>query len=582
MSLNRTQKGRDELRSVMRRNRGLFWAVGLFSTFVNILMLTGPLYMLQVYDRVLGSRSEETLLALTVLMAFLFGMMGFLDFTRGRILARVGAKFQAALDKRVFRAVLRYDSMLNRNSDSSENGLKELEAVRRLLSSPVFSSLFDLPFTPIFLAGILLFHPWLGALALVGGVVLVGITILNQVATSAPTRMSLKATTDSDLVAEQLRSEAEMVRALGMSDAAYRRWHKERHAALADSILSVDRSGAFSSLSKTFRMFLQSAMLGLGAYLVLQGEVTPGVMIAASILLGRALAPVDMLINQWPLVQGARRGWRTLAMLLSEVGEDTPRTALPRPRAILTAENLTVVPPGSHMAALRMVNFDVQPGEAMGVIGPSGAGKSTLARALTGVWNPAGGRIRLDGASLDQYDPETLGKYVGFLPQRVRLFDGTIAENIAGLSLAPDDEAVVTAAKKAAAHELIIRLPDGYDTRVKGAGGLLSGGQLQRIGLARALYHDPVILVLDEPNANLDNEGTEALNAAVRSVKAAGGAVLIMAHRPSAIQECEKLLVVDDGMPRAFGPRDEVLRRTVQNAQRIEQSAAQRQGGGVS
>ncbi|MBV7380402.1 type I secretion system permease/ATPase [Maritimibacter dapengensis] len=582
MSLDRTQKGRDELRSVMRRNRGLFWAVGLFSTFVNILMLTGPLYMLQVYDRVLGSRSVETLIALTVLMAFLFGMMGFLDFTRGRILARVGARFQAALDKRVFRAVLRYDSMLNRNSDSSENGLKELESVRRLLSSPVFSSLFDLPFTPIFLAGILIFHPWLGALALVGGVVLICITILNQVVTSSPARLAIKATTDSDLVAEQLRSEAEMVRALGMSDAAYRRWHKARHAALADSILSVDRSGAFSSLSKTFRMFLQSAMLGLGAYLVLQGEVTPGVMIAASILLGRALAPVDMLINQWPLVQAARRGWRTLSMLLAEVGEDSTRTTLPRPRAILTAENLTVVPPGGNMAALRMLSFDVQPGEAMGVIGPSGAGKSTLARALTGVWNPAGGRIRLDGASLDQYDPETLGRYVGFLPQRVRLFDGTIAENIAGLSLAPDDDAVVTAAKKAAAHDLIIRLPDGYDTKVKGAGGLLSGGQLQRIGLARALYHDPVILVLDEPNANLDNEGTEALNSAVRSVKANGGAVLIMAHRPSAIQECEKLLVLDDGMPRAFGPRDEVLRRTVQNAQQIEQSASQRQGGGVS
>lgn len=582
MSLDKSEAGHDELRAVMKRSRGLFWAVGLFSAFVNLLMLTGPLYMLQVYDRVLGSRSEATLIALTVLMGFFFAMMGLLDFTRGRVLARIGAKFQVSLDKRVFRAVLRYDSMLNRKSANSNNGLKELEAVRRLLSSPVFSSLFDLPFTPVFLAGIMLFHPYLGALALVGGGVLIIIAILNQITTSAPMRHANKATMESDLVAEQLRSEAEMVRALGMSEAAYRRWFEERNAALQDSVTSVDRSGAFSSVSKTFRMFLQSAVLGLGAYLVLQGEVSPGVMIAASILLGRALAPVDMLINQWALVQSARRGWRTLSLLLTEVRPEEPRTQLPRPKANLTAENLTVVPPGSHQAALRMVNFDLAPGEAMGVIGPSGAGKSTLGRALTGVWQPAGGRIRLDGAALDQYDDETLGQYIGFLPQRVRLFDGTIAENIAGLALQPNDAKVVAAAKKAAAHDLIIRLPDGYDTRVKGAGGLLSGGQLQRIGLARALYHDPVVLVLDEPNANLDNEGTEALNHSVRAVKQGGGAVLIMAHRPSAIQECEKLLVLDDGMPRAFGPRDEVLRKTVQNAQQISESNVARQGGGVS
>ncbi|MBL6428339.1 MAG: type I secretion system permease/ATPase [Maritimibacter sp.] len=582
MSLDTTVSGRTELRAVLRENRGLFWAVGIFSVFMNVLMLTGPLYMLQVYDRVLGSRSEETLIALTILMAFLFAMMGILDFVRGRVLARIGAKFQAKLDHRVFTAVLDYDSRTNRKSGNSENGLKELEAIRRLLSSPVFGALFDLPFTPIFLAGILLFHPYLGILALVGGGVLVTIAILNQISTSAPARQANAATMQSDNVAEQLRGEAEMVRALGMSDAAFSRWYRQRHAALADAILSADRSGAYTSLSKTLRLLLQSAMLGLGAYLVLEGHVTPGVMIAASILLGRALAPVDLLIGQWQIVQAGRRAWRTLSALLSEVARPGPRTALPRPRAVLTAENLTVVPPGTTQASLRMVNFDVQPGEALGVIGPSGAGKSTLARAITGVWNPAGGRLRLDGASLDQFDTATLGQHIGYLPQRVRLFDGTIAENIAGLSLTPDDAKVVEAAKKAAAHNLILRLPDGYDTPVKGAGGLLSGGQLQRIGLARALYGDPVVLVLDEPNANLDNEGSEALNQAVRAVKGEGGAVLIMAHRPSAIQECEKLLVLDDGMPRAFGPRDEVLRRTVQNAAQIEDSAAQRKGGGVA
>lgn len=582
MSLDSTHSGRTELRAILRENRGLFWAVGLFSVFMNVLMLTGPLYMLQVYDRVLGSRSEETLIALTILMAFLFAVMGILDFVRGRVLARIGAKFQARLDHRVFTAVLEYDSRANRKSGSTDNGLKELEAVRRLLSSPVCGAFFDLPFTPIFLAGILLFHPYLGILALVGGGVLIAIAILNQITTSAPARQANAATMQSDTLAEQLRGEAEMVRALGMSDAAFARWYRQRHAALADAILSADRSGGYTSLSKTLRLLLQSAMLGLGAYLVLQGLVTPGVMIASSILLGRALAPVDLLIGQWQIVQAGRRAWRTLSALLSEVDRPGPRTALPRPRAVLTAENLTVVPPGTTQASLRMVNFDVQPGEALGIIGPSGAGKSTLARAITGVWNPAGGRLRLDGAALDQFDAATLGRHVGYLPQRVRLFDGTIAENIAGLSLTPDDAKVVEAAKKAAAHNLILRLPDGYDTPVKGAGGLLSGGQLQRIGLARALYDDPVVLVLDEPNANLDNEGSEALNQAVRAIKGEGGAVLIMAHRPSAIQECEKLLVLDDGMPRAFGPRDEVLRRTVQNAAQIADSSAQRKGGGVA
>lgn len=582
MSLDSTHSGRTELRAILRENRGLFWAVGLFSVFMNVLMLTGPLYMLQVYDRVLGSRSEETLIALTILMAFLFSVMGILDFVRGRVLARIGAKFQARLDHRVFTAVLEYDSRANRKSGNTDNGLKELEAVRRFLSSPVCGAFFDLPFTPIFLAGILLFHPYLGILALVGGGVLIAIAILNQITTSAPARQANAATMQSDTLAEQLRGEAEMVRALGMSDAAFARWYRQRHAALADAILSADRSGGYTSLSKTLRLLLQSAMLGLGAYLVLQGLVTPGVMIASSILLGRALAPVDLLIGQWQIVQAARRAWRTLSALLSEVDRPGPRTALPRPRAVLTAENLTVVPPGTTQASLRMVNFDVQPGEALGIIGPSGAGKSTLARAITGVWNPAGGRLRLDGAALDQFDAATLGRHVGYLPQRVRLFDGTIAENIAGLSLTPDDAKVVEAAKKAAAHNLILRLPDGYDTPVKGAGGLLSGGQLQRIGLARALYDDPVVLVLDEPNANLDNEGSEALNQAVRAIKGEGGAVLIMAHRPSAIQECEKLLVLDDGMPRAFGPRDEVLRRTVQNAAQIADSSAQRKGGGVA
>lgn len=581
ISLVQRDQALSELRATRRESRGLFWAVGLFSVFVNLLMLTGPMFMLQVYDRVLGSRSEATLLALTLLMAFLFAMMGVLDYARGRVLARIGAGFQARLDRRVFSAVLRRQTRAT-GDQRSTNALRDLEAVQRLLSSPVFAALFDIPWTPVFLIGIAIFHPWLSYLALAGGAVLVLITVLNQMTTSGPVRNANLATMQSDHMAEQLRGEAEMVRALGMSDNAFERWHMSRTRALNDTILSSDRAGQFSALSKTFRMFLQSAMLGLGAYLVLQGELSGGAMIAGSILLGRALAPIDLLIGQWQLVQRARQGWLSLTELLGEVPPEAPRTQLPRPKAHLKAENLTVVPPGQSQASLRMLNFEIKPGQALGVIGPSGAGKSTLARVITGVWVPAGGKIRLDGAALDQFDPSVLGEHIGYLPQRVQLFDGTIAQNIAGLAETPDDAAVVTAAKKAAAHEMILALPDGYDTLVSGGGGMLSGGQMQRIGLARAMYGDPVILVLDEPNSSLDNDGSIALNDAIREMKAAGGAVLIMAHRPSAIAECDLLLVLDHGTGRAFGPRDEILQRTVQNAQHIQTSALEGKTGGVS
>ena len=581
MSGAQRDQGAAELRAVRAESRGLMWAAALFSVFVNILMLTGPLYMLQIYDRVLGSRSESTLVAMTALMAFLFAMMGVLDYARGRVLARIGAGFQARLDRRVFSAVLRREASNPGGPGRSANALRDLEAVQRLLSSPVFTAVFDIPWTPIFLAGIAIFHPWLGMLALGGGAVLILVTVLNQMLTAGPVRNANLASMQADRWAEQVRTEAEMVRALGMSDAAFDRWHEARRRALDDTILSADRAGQFSAISKTLRMFLQSAMLGMGAYLVLHGELSAGAMIAGSILLGRALAPVDLAIGQWSTVQRARQGWQGLVELLGEVPSDPPRTQLPRPAGHLRAENLTVLPPGQSQASLRMVNFELQPGEAMGVIGPSGAGKSTLARCLTGVWKPAGGKIRLDGASLDQFEPAVLGQHVGYLPQRVQLFDGTIAENIAGLAK-PDDAQVVSAAKKAAAHEMILELPEGYDTRVSGGGGMLSGGQMQRIGLARAMYGDPVVLVLDEPNSNLDNEGSRALNLAVSEKKASGGVVLIMAHRPSAITECEMLLVLDHGMVKAFGPRDEVLEQTVKNSRQIRSSSAEGKVGGVS
>ncbi|APZ53062.1 type I secretion system permease/ATPase [Salipiger abyssi] len=570
MQQTSNEAGRDELLAARKQSRAYYWFVAIFSFFVNLLMLTGPLYMLQVYDRVLGSRSEATLLALSVLVAFLYGMMGILDYARGRVMARVAARFQAAMDVRVFDAVMRRSAV--KPDELAATGLRDLESVQRLMSSPVLMAMFDIPWTPLFIAGIFIFHPWLGYLALAGGVVLVIITGFNQLFSRKPTLKSNRALLRAEHTSEQIRNEAEMVQSLGMREEAFQRWHKARSSSLKGQIGTTDIVGTFTVVTKTFRLFLQSAMLGLGAYLVLQGELTAGAMIAGSILMGRALAPIELAIGQWPMVTRARKGWESLSQLLSEIPPEEQRLPLPKPRAQLEVTQLTVVPPGEHQAALRLVSFGLTPGQALGVIGPSGAGKSTLARALTGVWRPAGGKIRLDGASIEQYG-QALGKHIGYLPQRVTLFDGTIAENIARLSETPDPELIVEAAKKAAAHDMILKLPNGYDTRVSATGGRLSGGQLQRIGLARAMYGDPVILVLDEPNSNLDNEGSEAVNQAIRRMKEQGKAVIIMAHRPAAIRECDVLLMLEHGARAAFGPKDEVLRSMVKNHEQLAQNA---------
>lgn len=573
-----TKKGREELRQVRKRSRSLYWSVGLFSAFANLLMLTGPIYMLQVYDRVLGSGSEETLVALSLLVVFLYGMMGILDYTRGRVMARVGARFQDDLDRRVFDAVVRKSAVAP--DDKTNASLADLEGVQRMITSPVLMAAFDLPWTPIFFASIFVFHSYLGYMALAGGAVLIVIAIANQYLSRGAQARAAIAGQQATGMADQIRTEAEMVQAMGMREAAFSRWQKARVATLEGQVTAADVGGTFTSMTKTIRLFLQSAMLGMGAYLVLQNELTPGAMIAGSILLGRALAPVEMGLNQWPVVQRGMTGWTNLADLLGLVQPEPPRTELPAPRASLVAKNLTVVPPGEKQAALKSISFQVDPGQAVGVIGPSGAGKSSLARTLTGVWRPAGGSVRLDGAALEHYGSETLGRHIGYLPQRVSLFDGTISQNIARLSDAPDAAKVVAAAKKAAAHEMILELPDGYDTMIHAGQVRLSGGQMQRIGLARALYDEPVILVLDEPNSNLDNTGSQALNHAIRAMKAAGRSVLIMAHRPAAIQECDTLLVLDGGMRMAFGPKDEVLKGMVKNHKEIAQAPTD--AGGVS
>lgn len=580
MSESDINSGKRELKAARRESRGLYWFVGLFSFFVNLLMLTGPIYMLQVYDRVLGSRSVETLIALSALVLFLYGMMGLLDFARGRVMARAGARFQSRLDRRVFSAVFRRSAI--DPTPSKATGLRDLESVQRFITSPVLLAFYDAPWTPIFIIGIFIFHPWLGWLAVAGGGALILLALGNQLFSRAPLSEAQSAQLRAELMGEQLRSEAENVQALGMREGSFTRWQAARQESLKEGIQAADVGGSFQSSTKALRLFLQSAMLGVGAYLVLQNELSPGAMIAGSILLGRALAPIEQLIGNWPIVQRARDGWKRLALLLGEIPPEQTRTELPRPRAFLEAQQVTIVPPGETQASLRILSFKIEPGQACGVIGASGAGKSTLARAVTGVWRPAGGKIRLDGASLDNYDPDVLGQLIGYLPQKVQLFEGTISENIARLATNPDAEKVVEAAKKAAAHEMILKLPEGYDTRVSAVGGRLSGGQVQRIGLARAMFGDPVLLVLDEPNSNLDNVGSEALNKAIRDKKAQGGAVMIMAHRPAAIQECDVLLMLENGQRRAFGPKEEVLNEVVQNKAEIKASAAQGKTGSVT
>lgn len=565
-------KGAAELRAAWQGQRGVIAAAVLFSIACNLLVLTGPLYMLQIYDRVLGSRSEATLVALTVLVVFLYVMMGVLDHVRARLFARVGATMQDRLEPRVFAAALRR-MMLQPDDLLARSAQRDLDAMGRLWATPVIVALVDLPWTPIFIAILFLFHPLVGVTALFGGAVIVAIALGNHLGTRRSLQAAADAAMGADRIADTLNTEAETIRSLGMAGNAFARWQKARGEAVDQALLSGDRGGGFAAMSRSFRLFLQSAILGVGAWLVLQGQMSGGAMIAGSILMGRALQPIEQLVSQWPILDRARNGKGRLADLLTRVPAEPARTALPRPRAVIEVDGLTVVPPGDRVPVLKGVSFTVEPGQAVGVIGPSGAGKSTLARALTGIWKPAAGRIRLDGATLDQYDEDVLGGHIGYLPQRVVLFDGTVAENIARLGL-PDDAKVIAAAQAAAAHDMILRLPRGYDTPLSSMGGRLSGGQIQRIGLARALYGDPVLLILDEPNSNLDNDGSVALNLAISRLKAQGGAAIIMAHRPAAIHQCDMLLALEGGLRRAFGPREQVLKSVLVNHAEIARTAA--------
>jgi PrtD family type I secretion system ABC transporter len=569
--MSSVRPGPDELRAARKKGQKLLLWSFVFSIFVNLLMLAGPLYMLQVYDRVLSSRSVETLVGLSVLITGLYGLMAMLDYSRGRIMARVGARFQTALDARVFDASLQ-TSNGSRDQVKSTTAMRDLDGVQTLFVSPVLLAFMDLPWTPLFIAAIFLFHPMLGWLAVTGGTVLVVLALFNHVITTEKVRKAQIATQASHAFSDAARAGSEVVLTQGLQNSMRSRWIRYRNDALAKSIGANDWTGSFASLTKSFRLFLQSAMLGLGAYFVLQGELTAGAMIAGSILLGRALAPIEQALGQWPVMQRARSGWVALGRYLATVPPTQKRTDLPPPTALLTVTGMTLVPPGSKVPTLRAINFTLQPGQALGVIGPSGSGKSTLARALLGYWPLAAGEVRLGGATLEQYDPDRLGHYIGYLPQSVVLFDGTLTENIARMALNPDAKAVMKASKSANVHDIITNLPEGYDTVLSGANNQLSGGQRQRVALARALYGDPVLLVLDEPNSALDADGSSALNKVVRDFKASDKAVIIMTHRPQAIAECDLLMVIEKGIVVAFGPRDEVMKKTLKNVSHVKQA----------
>jgi PrtD family type I secretion system ABC transporter len=576
MTSGATKRGNEELYALRRQSRGLYWAVAFFSFFVNLLMLTGPLYMLQVYDRVLVSGSVETLVSLSLIVVFLYGLMGVFDVVRVRISARIAARFQIAAQHRVFDAALR--QRRHQPDAPPTRALANLDIIKRCIASPILMAVFDLPWAPIFFAAIFIFHPVLGFLSIAGALALIAITVVNQILSHRSQIASDQAEAQSDRIATQILEEAEAVQALSMQQNAFDQWQSVRQISTDSSLRAIDITGGFSVLTKTLRLLLQSAMLGVGAGLVLSGQMTAGGMIAGTILLARALSPIETLLNQWPLAQRGRHAWVALAELLGRVSLPCKKTVLPKPLAHLQMDNAIVAPPGERKVVLRGVSFKLEPGEAMGVIGPSGSGKSTLARVLTGAWPLAGGALRIDGVSLDQYDATVVGRYVGYLPQRVRLFDGTVAQNIARLAANPVDEAVIEAARTADAHDMILKLPNGYNTRIQANSTLLSGGQLQRIGLARAVYGDPVIVVLDEPNSSLDAEGSVALNRAIRTLKATGKSVLIMAHRPAAIQECDILLVLDAGRQTAFGPKKEIMAQMLKNAEALNVTSMQAAG----
>ena len=546
-----------EARQAVRACRGSLLMTGFFSFFINLLMLSIPLYMLLVYDRVLTSGNTSTLLALTLLVGGLLVILGVLEFLRSRILVRIGGRIDGLLNRRIFKAFMKRARLTG--SDEGERPLQDLSSFREFLSGQGPLALFDAPWTPVYIGILYLFHPWLGHVAAAGALFLLAIAALNELATRRPLAGAAGLLESSRALATAGQRNAEVLGSMNLLAGLRERWLWYHRAARRGQGKASDRAGAFVAASKTLRLALQAAILGTGAVLVIAQEITPGVMIAASIIMGRALAPVDQAIGSWRHFTAARAAFRRLDRLLRQVSEAPPRTALPDCRGHLAVDNLYAGPPDARKPLLTKISFEVLPGQALGIIGPSSSGKSTLVRLLAGIWQPQHGSVRLDGATLAQWAPEQLGRAVGYLPQDVELFSGSVRENISRFAEDADDEAVVEAALRAGVHDLILQLPEGYETQIGEGGSRLSGGQRQRIALARALYGDPVVVVLDEPNSNLDATGEAALTQAILDLKRRGRSVVVVAHRPSAISVMDKILMLDRGTQWAYGDKEEVM-----------------------
>ena len=530
----------------------------LMSSVINALYLTGSFFMLEVYDRVLPSRHMATLAGLCAIAAFLFIFQGFLDLLRGRILTRVGLNLDNALHDRVHALIVSMPANARGQADSLQP-LRDLDQVRSFVSGAGPIALFDLPWMPFYLLICFVFHPWIGLATLGGGLLLLSFTLATDVLLRAPGRAGAFHGGRRNALLEAARRNAEAVQSMGMTNRLGVRWKQANAEYLESQRLTSDVGGGFSSASKILRMILQSAVLALGAYLVINQEASGGVMIACSVLTSRALAPVELALAHWKSFVAARQSWARLKPLLAANSTGQDRTMLPAPRNAVSVESALWGVPGSDRPVLQDISFTLEAGSAIGVVGPSGSGKSSLARLLVGVTRPTRGKIRLDGASLDQWDGVALGDHIGYLPQDVDLLPGTVAENISRFATDASSERLLNATQAAGVHDLILRFPDGYDTRLSEGGFVLSVGQRQRIALARALYGDPFLTVLDEPNSNLDADGEEALTAAIHKVRARGGVAVVVAHRPSALAACNLILMMNDGKVTAFGPKDEVL-----------------------
>ena len=544
------------LRDGLREIRPVLVTVFIFAFFTNLLLFAGPLYMLQVYDRVLLSRNEATLLGITAIAAFALAVYAVLEMLRSRLLVRGGVIFDRKVAGPVFEIVHR--ATLLRPRAGQETILRDVDVLREFLTGGAILAFCDLPWASLFLIACFILHPWFGWMALLGGGTLLGLTLLTDLATRRPLDMASHAAREAGEQARATVRGGEVLRAMGMLGALRSRWRQRHDEALLLQARASDRAGLIAAATKFTRMFLQTMVLGVGAYLAIHGEISAGSMIAASIIMGRTLTPIEAVVGHWKSFTAARSSYARLADIITRIGVEPQRVMLPRPRGLIEIESLVVAPPGSSAAILHDVSVRLEPGSIVGIIGPSAAGKSTLVRAITGVWPVVSGAVRIDGADLRHWDPQALGRHLGYLPQDVELFDGTVAQNIARFD-AQDDAAIVSVAQRAGCHDLIQTLPDGYNTRIGTGGHGLSGGQRQRIALARAMYGQPSLVVLDEPNASLDQAGEAALMRAVADLRERGTTIVVVTHKVSLLTGADQILMLDGGMLRASGPADQIL-----------------------